>query len=100
MDILNICEMLAQRVRQARFDANLTQAELAARAMISLPAYQRFEKTGQTSLATFVKILVVLDRENDLRGILARTDTVSSLEEFEQRHRPSRLRVRKPKNPA
>ena len=100
MDVLNICEMLAQRVRQARFDANLTQAELAARAMISLPAYQRFEKTGQTSLATFVKILVVLGRENDLRGILPRTDTVSSLDEFEQRHRPPRLRVRKAKNPA
>ncbi len=100
MDVLNICEMLAQRVRQARFDSNLTQADLAARAMISLPAYQRFEKTGRTSLATFVRILVVLDRENDLRGILARTDAISSLDEFEQRHRPPRLRVRKTKNPA
>jgi transcriptional regulator with XRE-family HTH domain len=98
MDVLNICEMLAQRLRQARFDANLTQAELAARAMISVPAYQRFEKTGQTSLAAFVKILVVLGRENDLRGILSRTDTVSSLDEFEQRHRPPRLRVRKSRN--
>ena len=98
MDVLNICEMLAQRLRQARFDANLTQAELVARAMISVPAYQRFEKTGQTSLAAFVKILVVLGRENDLRGILSRTDTVSSLDEFEQRHRPPRLRVRKSRN--
>ena len=100
MDVLNICEMLAQRVRQARFDANLTQAELAARAMISVPAYQRFEKTGQTSLAAFVKILVVLGRENDLRGILARNGTVASLDEFEQQHRPPRLRVRKPRTPA
>jgi len=100
MDFFDISEMLAQRVRRARIGANLTQAELAARAMISLPAYQRYEKTGQTSLATFVRILMVLDRENDLRGILARTDSVSSLDEFEQRNRPPRLRVRKPKKPA
>ena len=100
MDVVNICEMLAQRIRQARFDANLTQAELAARAMVSLPAYQRFERTGRTSLAAFVRILVVLGRENDLRDILARTDKVSSLDEFEQRHRPPRLRVRKTKRPA
>jgi transcriptional regulator with XRE-family HTH domain len=99
MDMMEICELLAQRVRQARFDANLTQAEMAARAMISLPAYQRFEKTGQTSLTTFVKILIVLDRENDLRAILAPTDSVASLDEFEQRHRPLRFRVRK-RNPA
>jgi transcriptional regulator with XRE-family HTH domain len=97
MDVLEICEMLAQRVRQARFDANLTQADMAARAMISLPAYQRFEKTGQTSMTTFVKILVVLDRQNDLRAILARNDSVASLDEFERRHRPPRLRVRKKK---
>jgi len=100
MDVVNICEMLAQRIRQARFDANLTQAELASRAMVSLPAYQRFERTGRTSLATFVRILVVLGRENDLRDILARTDKVSSLDEFEQRHRPHRLRVRKAKTSA
>ena len=62
MDVLEICEMLALRARQARFDANFTQAEMAARAMISLPAYQRFEKTGRTSLTTFVKILFVLGR--------------------------------------
>jgi transcriptional regulator with XRE-family HTH domain len=99
MDVLNTCEMLAQRVRQARFDANLTQADVAARAMISLPAYQRFERAGQTSLVTFVKILGVLGRENDLRGILARTDKVASLDEFEQRHPRPRFRVRK-KNPA
>jgi transcriptional regulator with XRE-family HTH domain len=99
MDVLEICERLAQRVRQARFDANLTQAEMAARAMISLPGYQRFEKTGQTSLATFVKLLVVLDRQNDLRAILTQTDSVTSLDEFERRHGPPRFRVRK-RNPA
>ena len=100
MDVLNLCEVLAQRVRQARFDANLTQAELAARAMVSLPAYQRFEGTGRTSLATFVRILVVLGRENDLRGILARTDSVSPIDESEQQRRPPRLRVRKTKTSA
>ncbi len=98
MDVLEICEMLALRARQARFDANFTQAEMAARAMISLPAYQRFEKTGRTSLTTFVKILFVLGRQNDLSAILARTDSVASLEEFERRHRPPRFRVRK-RNP-
>jgi transcriptional regulator with XRE-family HTH domain len=96
MDVMNTCEMLAQRVRQARFDADFTQADVAARAMISLPAYRRFEKTGQTSLVTFVKILAVLGRENDLRSMLARTtDKVSSLDEFEQRRPQPRFRVRK-----
>jgi transcriptional regulator with XRE-family HTH domain len=95
MNVFDACEMLAQRVRQARIDSNFTQADLAARALISLPAYQRFEKTGQTSLATFVKLLIVLGRENDLRTVLARSDRVASLEEFERRNAPPRQRVRK-----
>ena len=95
MDISSSCGMLAQQVRQARLAKNITQAEMAARALLSLPAYQRFEQSGRTSLASFVKILFVLDAQNDLRSILAPTHEVSSLEEFEQRHRPSRLRARK-----
>ena len=97
MDITSQCEMLAQRVRQARVSASLTQADLAARAGISLPAYKRFETTGKTSLTSFVKILFVLNRQNDLRGLLAPVPSVSSLDEFENRHRPLRQRVRKRK---
>jgi len=97
MDISSCCEMLAQRVRQARLSNNITQAEMAARALLSLPAYQRFEQTGRTSLASFVKILFVLNHQNDLRSILAQTPAITSLDEFEDRHRPSRLRARKRK---
>src|SRR5476649_1709951 len=97
MDISSSCEMLAQRVRQTRLSSNITQAEMAARALLSLPAYQRFEQTGRTSLASFVKILFVLDHQNDLRSILPQNTAISSLDEFERRHRPSRLRARKSK---
>jgi hypothetical protein len=100
MDIAAQCESLAQRVRQARVSANLTQSEMSARAAMSLPAYKRFETTGKTSLTSFVKILFVLHRQNDLRALLAPVPSVSSLDEFESRHQPRRQRVRKRKTRA
>ena len=98
MDIVSQCESLAQRVRQARIAADLTQAEMAARSAMSLPAYKRFETTGKTSLTSFVKMLFVLHRQNDLRSLLLLDPSVSSLDEFESRHQPQRQRVRKPKS--
>ena len=97
MDFASSCELLAQRVRQARLTSNFTQAEMAARALMSLPAYQRFEQSGRTSLSSFVKILFVLGRQNDLRAILSPTQEVASLDEFERRHAPPRIRAGKRK---
>ena len=99
MDFASSCEMLAERVRQARLAANFTQAEMAARTLMSLPAYQRFEQTGRTALPSFVKILFVLGHQNDLRAILPPTREVASLDEFERRHAPPRIRARKRKGP-
>ncbi len=98
LDLMSFPEMLAQRVRKERLARNITQAEMASRCLLSLPSYQRFESSGRTSLLTFVKILFVLDHQNDLRAILPESREVASLEEFEQRHRPPRSRARKKKN--
>ena len=98
IDLVSYREMLAQRVRKERLARNFTQTEMAARCAMSLPAYQRFETTGKTALGSFIKILAVLYRLSDLRAILAE-QPVTSLEEFETRIKPQRMRARKPKAP-
>lgn len=95
MNIADYCELLAQRVRQARLGKTITQADMAARALLSLPACQRFERTGRTSLTSLVRILFVLDGQNDFLSILAPRSEISSLAEFERLHRPARQRARK-----
>lgn len=98
LDVASFSEMLAQRVRKERLSLNLTQSEMASRCLVSLPAFQRFERSGRTSLSTFIKILFVLGRQNDLRAILPENREVLSLEEFEQINRPSRVRARRKKS--
>jgi transcriptional regulator with XRE-family HTH domain len=52
---------IAGRVKQRRLEATLTQKELAKRAGVSLPAYRRFERTGEISLRSLVLLGMALD---------------------------------------
>ncbi len=51
---------IASRLRARRLAQNLTQAGLASRAGMSTPSLKRFEKTGEISFVSLLKIALVL----------------------------------------
>ena len=60
---------LAKKLRAIRKRKKITQKQLAARSNVSYATLRKFEKTGQISLESFVKItmeLGVVDEINDL----------------------------------
>ena len=60
----------ATKVRELRKEAAYSQAELARRSGVSLGSVKRFENTGQISMVSFHKILYLLNRLEELDGIL------------------------------
>ena len=58
----------------------MTQAELSARAGISLASLKRFEQTGEISFVSLIKIAVVLD-ETETLDQLFQTREYSSIQE-------------------
>ncbi|MFS8606886.1 MAG: helix-turn-helix domain-containing protein [Gammaproteobacteria bacterium] len=55
-----ILQALGQRISEHRLQANLTQAELAARAGVGKRTLERIEAGGGAELTTFVRILRAL----------------------------------------
>ena len=60
---------LAQQAKQRRLDLNLSQEGLAKRAGVSLGSLKRFERSGQISLTSFLKLVLVLDNFSTLETL-------------------------------
>lgn len=65
-----ILKELAKRVKNERIRQNKTQEDMAKKAGIGLATYQRFESNGQIKFESFVSILFVLGRSQELSNIL------------------------------
>jgi transcriptional regulator with XRE-family HTH domain len=61
-----LCEQLAN----IRLTSNLTQADLAQRAGVSLPTIKRMEKGAGISLNTFIRVLQALGLSGNLTTLL------------------------------
>ncbi|WP_321784128.1 helix-turn-helix transcriptional regulator [Paraburkholderia sp. J94] len=64
-----IAGALAQKLRALRLQQALTQAELAARAGVSERALRNFERSGQATLETFLRVAQALGRAADLEAL-------------------------------
>ncbi len=62
-------EEIGERLKQARLNANITQAELAKRAGVSRKIVLNAEK-GQAQLENFIALLVALDLTDQLKNFL------------------------------
>ncbi|MDR3279918.1 MAG: helix-turn-helix domain-containing protein [Synergistaceae bacterium] len=71
-NILSIKENLAQRARARRREAKLSQTALATRSGVSLGSVKRFERSGEISLSSLLRIAFALGFENDFDGLFAR----------------------------
>ena len=75
-----IAKDIAKQEKGKRKKRKLTQAELSARAGISLASLKRFEQTGEISFVSLIKIAVVLD-ESETLDQLFQTREYSSIQE-------------------
>ena len=75
-----IAKDIAKQEKGKRKKRKLTQAELSARAGISLASLKRFEQTGEISIVSLIKIAVVLD-ETETLDQLFQTREYSSIQE-------------------
>jgi len=62
-------KVLGYHVRTARLEKELTQAEIAERANVSIGAVRHLESGSGATVATLVKVLRALGKENWLRTL-------------------------------
>ena len=81
-----ICLLIGQRLRALRLSNNLSQAELAARAGVSLMMLRRLESGGEGPLLAWVKLLQALHASDVLALIADPPDaTIATIAALEQR---------------
>ena len=65
----DLLEILANNAREARLSLNLTQEGLANRSGVNISSLRRFEKTGQISLESLLKIALVLNSLDGFKSL-------------------------------
>ena len=91
-----LVQALGQRLRAQRFAKLLTQAELAARAGVSVSAIKKLEASGLTTLETFVRVIQALGLVDELTHLLTLRPT-TSIAAMEAAQDAPRQRVRRPR---
>lgn len=91
---------LAQRLRVHRLAQSLTQAELASKSGLSLGAVRKFERDGQSSFETFIRVVQTLGLASELDALFEYRKTsiaqMALAESASQRQRAPRKRKIKP----
>lgn len=75
---------IAKRMQKKRKANKLTQAQLAERSGVSLGSVKRFERMGEISLTSLVKIAFTLDCEDDFDALFARREYASIQEVIDE----------------
>ncbi len=88
----DIAVKLANRMRSVRKRRKITQKQLAARSNVSYATLRKFEKTGQISLESFIKLCMELGLTGELDNLFT-TPVYNSIEEVinEQRQNAGRI---------
>ncbi len=64
-----IAKELVKRIKQHRKKLKISQAQLAIKSGVSLGSIKRFESKYEISLNSFIKILIALNLEQDLKNL-------------------------------
>ena len=75
-----ITRAIAMRLKRRRLAHQLTQQGLANRSGVSLGTLKKFERTGQISLQSFVRLAIALQDERALEDLM-REQKFSTLDE-------------------
>ncbi|MDP3312562.1 helix-turn-helix domain-containing protein [Lutibacter sp.] len=78
----DVLKEISQKHRVLRKEAAMTQSELAERSGVSLGSIKRFERSGQISLESLLKLIHLLGRLADFELILNVSSTTNSIEKL------------------
>ena len=73
---------LANKHRTIRKNAKLSQVDLSERSGVSLGTLKRFESSGKISLESFLKLLLILERLNEMENILLPKENLKDIEKL------------------
>ena len=76
----DVTKRLALRMKNIRKRKKITQKQLAGRSNVSYATLRKFEKTGQISLESFVKLTMELGVVNEINELFTRP-VYNSIEE-------------------
>ena len=76
-----ISQEIAEKVKSRRKLMKITQEEMASRSGVSLGSIKRFERTGEVSLSSLLKIAMVLDCLGDFSELFKKPE-YTSIEEI------------------
>ncbi len=88
-----IAKDIAVKEKTKRKKRKLTQAELSARAGVSLASLKRFEQTGEISFVSLLKLAAVLDELDDFEKLFSNETYESIQEVIDERNRASRSKI-------
>ena len=92
-----IAAELGKRLQQHRLQQNKTQAELAKHIGVSIPTISNLENGKNTSLETFIHVIVALGLTKELEVLfMPNTLTIAQLEQLHSQ--PVRQRASSPRN--
>ena len=77
----DVTKRLALRMKNIRKRKKITQKQLAGRSNVSYATLRKFEKTGQISLESFVKLTMELGVVNEINELFTRP-VYNSIEEI------------------
>jgi len=78
----DISKALAERHKVLRKHLKISQAEMAERSGVSLGSLKRFERTGQISLESLLKLAHLMNRLGDFESIFQTKEDQSNIEKL------------------
>jgi transcriptional regulator with XRE-family HTH domain len=90
----DIAAELANRVKNRRLAQNLTLVGLAQRSGVALGTLKKFERTGQVSLVSFIRLVVALKDEAVLEKFLLEQKFETLDEILKSEKKPKRGRIK------
>lgn len=88
----SVAQSVASRAKQRRISMQLTQAELAQKAGLSLASYRRFEQKGQITLIGLLQIAFALDCMSDFGSLFATQSWATMDDMLKQTRQGQRVR--------
>lgn len=93
-----LAKKIAENSKKKRIQLNLTQQELSERSGVSLSSLKRFEQKAEISLASLLKIAIVLDATENIMSFFTEKAPAQTLDDYIKENKNiEKQRVRKQK---
>ena len=79
-----IAKDIVEKIQKHRKKLKISQIQLAKKSGVSLGSIKRFERTGEISLSSLIKIAFALGLEDDFEGLFAKKGYASIQEVIDE----------------